>query len=255
VSERGQTIGVIPARYASTRFPGKPLAAIAGKPMIQRVHEMACRARQLSRVVVATDDERISQAVLAFGGEVMITSAEHKSGTDRVAEVARRLEAPYYVNIQGDEPLIDPSLIDAVTRMLAGGAPMATLAARITTRSDLFDQNVVKVVLDRDGSAVYFSRYSIPFPRKYLDRGIDVDLEASVYLRHIGTYGYSRSVLLELAGAEPCQMEQLESLEQLRALYLGFKIKVEIVEGSSPCVDVPGDIAKVEKILAARGAD
>lgn len=254
MSEPGQTVGVIPARYASTRFPGKPLAAIAGKPMIQRVYEMVSRARRLSRVIVATDDERISQAVRDFGGEVMITSAEHRSGTDRVAEVARRLDAPYYVNVQGDEPLIDPSLIDAVAGMLAGGAPMATLAARITTRSDLFDQNLAKVVLDRDGFAVYFSRHSIPFPRMYLDRGADVDLETSAYLRHIGTYGYSRSVLLELAGAEPCEMEQLESLEQLRALYLGIKIKVEVVEESSPCVDVPEDIAKVEKILAARGA-
>jgi len=254
VPESGQTIGVIPARYASTRFPGKPLAAIAGKPMIQRVYEMVSRAKRLSRVVVATDDERISRVVESFGGEAMITSAKHRSGTDRVAEVADRLQAPYYVNVQGDEPLIDPGLVDAVARMVAEGAPMATLAARIITRSDLFDQNVVKVIVDRDGHALYFSRHSIPFPRKYFDQGTDVDLKASTYLRHIGTYGYSRGALAELAGAEPCEMELLESLEQLRALYLGIKIKVEVVAGSNPCVDVPADIAKVEKILAARGA-
>jgi 3-deoxy-manno-octulosonate cytidylyltransferase (CMP-KDO synthetase) len=255
VPDHGQALCVIPARYASTRFPGKPLASIAGKPMIQRVWEMASRARLVGRVVVATDDRRIVEAVEGFGGEAVLTSSEHRSGTDRVAEVARRIQAPFYINVQGDEPLIEPGVVDAVARMLAAGSPMSTLAGRITTRGDLFDPNVVKVIVDRLGHALYFSRYAVPFPRLYLDRGGDVDLGTSTYLRHIGTYGYSASALGEVAGAPRCQIEELESLEQLRALYLGIKIRVEVVRASSPCVDVPGDIAKVEKILAARGAD
>lgn len=252
--DQGQALCVIPARYGSTRFPGKPLAVIAGKPMIQRVHEMVSRASRVSRVVVATDDERIKRAVEAFGGEAVLTSPEHRSGTDRVAEVARRIDASCYINVQGDEPLIEPGLVDAVARTLEGGAAMATLAARIGTRSELFDPNVVKVVLDQAGRALYFSRHAVPFPRKYFDLGTDVDLAASFYLRHIGTYGYSRGTLLALAAAPRCEIEELESLEQLRALYLGIRIQVEVVSASSPCVDVPGDIAKVEKILAARSA-
>lgn len=252
--EMGETIGVIPARYGSTRFPGKPLAMIAGRPMIQHVYEAAAHARLLGRVLVATDDRRIFDAVGVFGGEAVLTSGAHRTGTDRVAEVARRYEASHYVNIQGDEPLIEPSMIDAVARMLQEGAPMATLATRISSRADLFDQNTVKVVLAADSSALYFSRHAIPFPRKYLDKGTDVDLEASTYLRHLGTYGYSRSALLSIAEHEPCEMEELESLEQLRALYMGIRIQVEVIDSSGPCVDVPSDVARVEKILSARGA-
>ncbi len=251
--ETGPIIGVIPARYGSTRFPGKPLALIAGKPMIQHVHEMTSRAHLLSRVIVATDDERIRRAVEVFGGEVMMTSAEHRSGTDRVAEVAGRLEAPYYINVQGDEPLIDPRLVDRCAGMLLEGAPMATLVTRIAARSGLFDQNVVKVVVTKDCHAMYFSRHAIPFPKKYLDRGADIDLEASTYFRHVGTYGYSRAALLEITQAPPCETEELESLEQLRALFLGIKIEVAVVDSRSPCVDVPADIAKVENLLSTRG--
>jgi len=247
-------VGVIPARFASTRFPGKPLAPIAGKPMIQWVFEAASRAKALDRLVVATDDQRVRRAVEGFGGEVVMTSTDHRSGTDRVAEVAGRIAGSHYVNIQGDEPLIAPGQIDAVGGMLAAGAAMATLAARITSRSDLFDQNVVKVVVGGDGAALYFSRHAIPFPRKYLDRGTDVDLGKSVYLRHVGTYGYSRPPLLRLAGADACEMEELESLEQLRALCLGIRIQVGVVEEAGPCVDLPGDVVKVESLLGARGA-
>ena len=253
--DRVETIGVIPARYGSTRFPGKPLAMIAGKPMIRHVYEAASQARLLGRVLVATDDRRIHDAVREFGGEAVITTGAHRTGTDRVAEVARRSEGSHYVNIQGDEPLIEPGMIDAVARMLAEGAPMATLASRITSRSELFDQNTVKVVLAADGSALYFSRHAIPFPRKYLDKGKDVDLAASTYLRHLGTYGYSRAALMAVADHEPCEMEELESLEQLRALYMGIRIRVAVVDSSGPCVDVPGDVEKVERILSARGAD
>lgn len=252
--DRGGTICVIPARYASTRFPGKPLAMIRGKPMIQRVYDRAREAEIPSRVVVATDDPRIVKVVEGFGGEVVLTSADHRTGTERVAEIARSSDAACFVNVQGDEPLIEPALVDAVARMILDGAPMATLAARITSRSDLFDQNVVKVVLGRDSHALYFSRHAVPFPRKYLERGEDIDLTSSTYLRHVGTYGYSRAALLEVADGEPCEIEQLESLEQLRALALGIQIKVQVVGSVGPCVDVPGDIAKVESIMAATGA-
>jgi 3-deoxy-manno-octulosonate cytidylyltransferase (CMP-KDO synthetase) len=248
-------LGVIPARFGSTRFPGKPLALIAGKPMIQWVYEQVSQSKVLSQVLVATDDERIMRAVEAFGGEAVLTSDRHRSGTDRVAEVARRLEAAHYINVQGDEPLISPALIDEVGRMLIAGAPMATLVARLAARSELFDQNVAKVVLDKDGRVLYFSRHGIPFPRKYLERGADIDLSSSVYLRHVGTYGYSREALLRLAEAGPCEIEELESLEQLRALFLGIPMSAAVVEFDSPCVDIPGDIQKVEKILAKRGVD
>jgi 3-deoxy-manno-octulosonate cytidylyltransferase (CMP-KDO synthetase) len=222
--------------------------------MIRHVYEAASQTRLLSRVLVATDDRRIFDAVRTFGGEAVLTSNAHRTGTDRVAEVARRHEFSHYVNIQGDEPLIEPAMIDAVARMLAEGAPMATLATRITSRGELFDQNTVKVVLAADSSALYFSRHAIPFPRKYLDTGADVDLKASTYLRHLGTYGYSRSALLSLAEHEPCETEELESLEQLRALSMGIKIQVQVVDSPGPCVDVPADVAKVEGIISARGA-
>jgi 3-deoxy-D-manno-octulosonate cytidylyltransferase len=253
VPERDRIIGVIPARYQSTRFPGKPLAVIAGRPMIVRVLEAVSRARLVSRVVVATDDPRIARVVEEAGGEALMTAVWHRSGTDRVAEAAGRIEAPYYINIQGDEPLMDPDAVDAVAGALIAGAEMATCAARISTRNELFDQNVVKVVLDADGHAMYFSRHAIPFPRKYLDLGSDVDLRASAYLRHLGTYGYSRRALAAIAEAAPCEMEELESLEQLRALFLGIRIKVLVVDSAGPCVDVPGDIAAVEKLLSTRG--
>ncbi len=244
-------IGVIPARYGSTRFPGKPLAIIAGKPMVQHVYERARRARLLAGVVVATDDDRIRQAVVNFGGEAVMTSPAHPTGTDRVAEFARDTKAFGYVNIQGDEPLIDPTFIDTCAGFIAGGDRMSTLVSRIRTRSELLDQNVVKVVVDRDGRAIYFSRYAVPFPRKYLDSGADVDLEASTYLRHVGLYGYTRETLLALAEAGTCEIEDIEGLEQLRALYLGIDIRVAYVGAAGPCVDVPSDIDKIEKAINA----
>jgi 3-deoxy-manno-octulosonate cytidylyltransferase (CMP-KDO synthetase) len=253
VPEEKAVIGVIPARYGSTRFPGKPLAPIAGKPMIQHVYERACRAAGLSEVVVATDDGRILEAVEAFGGRAVMTSHEHPTGTDRVAEVAAAIGAPYYVNIQGDEPLIEPEYIDMCAHMILSGAEMATLVAPIRWRKDLFDQNVVKVVGSKNGLALYFSRSPIPFPRKYLDKGIDVDLDSSAYMRHIGVYGYSRAALQRLGQAGVCELEELESLEQLRALWLGIEIRIGLAERVSPCVDVPEDIAKIETALRSGG--
>jgi 3-deoxy-manno-octulosonate cytidylyltransferase (CMP-KDO synthetase) len=242
-------IGVIPARYASTRFPGKPLALISGRPMVQHVYERAKHAQLLSDVVVATDDDRIRQAVENFGGRVVMTSPAHSTGTDRVAEVAHSMDAGYYINIQGDEPLIDPAFIDKCAELLAGGERMCTLVARIGSRSDLLDQNVVKVVIDQSGYAVYFSRHAIPFPRKYFDKGVDIDLESSTYLRHVGIYGYTGDVLKSLGEAGVCEMEALESLEQLRAVNLGVKIRVGFVGAAGPCVDVPGDIARIEEAM------
>jgi 3-deoxy-manno-octulosonate cytidylyltransferase (CMP-KDO synthetase) len=249
VPERDTVIGVIPARYGSTRFPGKPLALIAGKPMIQHVYERASRAARLTQVVVATDDHRIEDAVKAFGGEAVMTSTDHRTGTDRVAEVAAGVRTAYYVNIQGDEPLIDPVHIDLVADMLLAGESMATLVTRIRQRSDLFDQNVVKVVLTDSGHAAYFSRSSIPFPGKYLDKGIDVDVDSTTYLRHIGIYSYGPQALEKLAACGMCELEQIESLEQLRAIWIGIPIKVGIVDTISPCVDVPEDIEKVETAM------
>jgi 3-deoxy-manno-octulosonate cytidylyltransferase (CMP-KDO synthetase) len=217
--------------------------------MIQHVYERVSRASLLSMVVVATDDERIQQAVEGFGGSAVMTSKHHASGTDRVAEVATRLEAPYYVNVQGDEPLVETAHVDACARMLLEGAPMSTLGARICSRNDLLDPNLARMAVSGDGHALMFTRSVIPFPRKYLDQGVDVDLDSSTYIRHVGMYGYTRSVLEKLAAAGPCELEELESLEQLRALWLGIAIKVEIVGEVSPCVDVPDDIAKIERVM------
>jgi 3-deoxy-manno-octulosonate cytidylyltransferase (CMP-KDO synthetase) len=249
VPEQEAVIGVIPARYGSTRFPGKPLALIAGRPMIQHVYERSSGASMLSRVVVATDNEEIERAVTDFGGTAVMTSSEHRTGTDRVAEVAERLEAPYYVNIQGDEPLVDAAHIDMCARLLLEGAPMSTLAARIRTRDELLSQNLARVVLSKDGHALMFSRSTLPFPRKYLDQGVDIDLDSSEYFRHIGIYGYTRSTLKMLGEAGVSDLEELESLEQLRALWLGIPVKVGVVGEVGPCVDVPADIARVETAM------
>jgi len=251
VPDKHSIIGVIPARYGSTRFPGKPLARIAGKPMIQHVYERTTRARLLSQVIVATDDVRIRDVVEGFGGVAVMTSAEHPSGTDRVAEVARGLAHSHYVNIQGDEPLIDPAYVDTCARLLLEGSDMSTLATRIRWRHDLFDQNVAKVVLDRQGYAIYFSRSAIPFPRKYLDRGVDVDLDSSVYLRHVGVYGFTADTLRAFTSEAESELESIEGLEMIRALYAGIKIKVGLVKSSIPHVDLPEDIPAVEEALKA----
>jgi len=253
VPDKDAVIGVVPARYGSTRFPGKPLAPIAGRPMIEHVYQRASRASLLSDVIVATDDTRIVDAVRAFGGKAMMTSADHPSGTDRLMEVAETLQAPYFVNIQGDEPLIDPDHIDACARALLGGAAMSTLAARIRFRHEVFDRGVAKMLIDERGHAICFSRSAIPFPGKFLARGEDIDLECSPYFRHVGVYGYTLATLRRLAKAGECEMERVESLEQLRALYLGIKIKVEIVDSVTPHVDVPGDVAEVERTINAKG--
>ncbi len=237
-------IGAIPARYASVRLPGKPLRLLAGRPLIEHVYRRSSRAASLSRVVVLTDDERIAEAVAGFGGECEMTPADCASGTDRIAHAARRWQAAAIVNIQGDEPLIDPAAIETVARRLRqhAGESMVTLAAPISER-DFADANVVKVVRDRRGYALYFSRAAIPHPRY---SGV------AERLGHVGLYGYRKDVLLQLAALEPSPLEKSESLEQLRALENGIAIRVLEVESSEPGVDTPEDLARAEALLAAR---
>ncbi len=236
---------VVPARYASVRFPGKPLAQIAGRPMIQHVVERLREAAGGSRVIVATEDQRIKGAVTSFGAEAILTRADHRTGTDRVAEVAVHIPADIYVNVQGDEPLIDPASVDAVIQALTGDDSMqiATPCAPITKPNDIMDPNVVKVVRDFDGNALYFSRAPIPWVR---DTGAKV---AAEHWKHIGLYGYRRDALLEFPTLPPGELERVEQLEQLRWLENGFHIGVVETDYEGVSVDVPADIERVEKIL------
>lgn len=243
------TIAVIPARYASVRFPGKPLISIGGKTMIERVWERARQAKLVSKVIVATDDERIASAVRAFGGDVAITRSDHRSGTERVAEVAAmHAEAEILVNVQGDMPLIDPAAIDAAIEALQEdeSVNMATLAVPISNTAEIMDPNVVKTVLDFDGNALYFSRAPIPWVR---DRGGPVHAK---HLKHLGLYVFRREALLEFATFPQGDLERIEQLEQLRWLENGNRIRVAEVEQESVEVDTPEDVKKVERMLASR---
>lgn len=243
-----EIVGVIPARWASTRFPGKPLAEIAGRPLLHWVLERASRARSLSRVLVATDDGRIRDCAAACGAEVAMTSSEHLSGTDRVAEAVAGLDPDGVVNIQGDEPLIDPALIDSVAGVLAeedGGWDMVTAAVPISEADDVADPNVVKVVCDAEGRALYFSRSAIPCNRD------GVDLAEIGYWRHIGIYGYRSDFLSRLVASPECRLERSERLEQLRALYIGCRMRVVESDHVGLGVDTPADIVKVERLMAA----
>jgi len=243
---------VIPARYASTRFPGKPLALLAGRPLILHVLEGAQRARLPERVIVATDDERILRAVRGAGGEAVMTRDDHPSGTDRVAEVAAGLDCDIIVNIQGDEPFIRGDVIDGLIRTLEDdvSADMVTLVARIRSLSEALDPNVVKVVRDRSDRALYFSRSPIPFYRDAWagpgGPGAGGLPEDSRLYKHIGIYGYRREALLRLSRAAPCETETAERLEQLRALDLGMTIRVRETEHEAVGVDTPEDLARAE---------
>ena len=240
------TMAVIPARYASSRFPGKPLALLAGKPMIQWVYERASRAC-VDRVVVATDDARILESVLAFGGEAVLTSADHRTGTDRVAEVVRDSAADLVVNVQGDEPLIPPEAIDRlVRRMRHTGAPMGTAAVPFDcSGADPGDPNAVKVVLDSEGFALYFSRSLIPHVRQ---GGV-----GTAPLHHWGLYAYTREFLFRFVRWPRGPLEQCEMLEQLRALEHGGRILVILENECSLGVDTPEDLARVEALLREMG--
>lgn len=241
-------IGIIPARYASTRFPGKPLASIAGKTLIQRVVEQCQLAKSLSEVIVATDDTRIWEVAQEFCRAEM-TSPDHPSGTDRLAEVIQRCECDAAVNIQGDEPLIDPSVVDAVANALAGNE-MSTAATRIRLPEEYDNPNVVKVVVNAAGQALYFSRRTIPYLRDAANRSDAEQLAAFAFLKHIGIYGYRRETLLKLVKCPVSPLEQAEKLEQLRALEHGISIAVVKVDYDSVGVDVPADVKRVEALLA-----
>lgn len=238
-------LAVIPARYASTRFPGKPLTLIAGRPMIQHVVDRVRAAGRVSAIVVATEDDRIMKAAAKFGAQAIMTRSDHRTGTDRVAEVAVHMPADIYVNVQGDEPLIDPVAIDAVIEAMAEDdeIQIATPCSAILAPNDIMDPNIVKVVTDFEGNALYFSRAPIPWVR---DTGAKV---AARHWKHIGLYAFRRAALLEFPTLPPGELERLEQLEQLRWLENGFRIRVVETQYDAVSVDVPEDVARVEKIL------
>ena len=241
----GKVVVVIPARYGATRLPGKPLVSLAGKPMIQRVYERAKLAKTPDRVIVATDDERILRAVEAFGGEARMTRADHRTGTERVAEVAAHVEGDVFVNVQGDEPLLDPAAVDTAVNALLEEprADVATVATPIKTPADIMDPNVVKTVLDFDGNALYFSRAPIPWVR-------DITTKIQIrHLKHLGLYVFQRDALLDYPTLPQGELERIEQLEQLRWMENGVKIRVAEVEHDAVSVDVPEDVARVEKLL------
>jgi 3-deoxy-manno-octulosonate cytidylyltransferase (CMP-KDO synthetase) len=236
---------VIPARYGSTRLPGKPLVQLAGQPMIQRVYARAKLAQTVNRVMVATDDARIVQAVEAFGGEARMTRPDHRTGTERVAEVAAHETGDVFVNVQGDEPLLDPVAVDtAVAALLEESATsVSTVATSIKAPADIMDPNVCKVVLDFDENALYFSRAPVPWVR-------DTAGKLRVrHLKHLGLYVFRRDALLEYPTLPQGELERIEQLEQLRWLENGWKIRVAEVEHDAVSVDVPADVARVEKLL------
>ena len=239
-------VAIIPARYESSRFPGKALADIGGRPMIEHVYRRTSAARSVGVVIVATDDQRICDAVEAFGGRAQLTSPKHASGTDRLAEVAAGLTCDVVVNVQGDEPLIEPSMIDdAIAPFRMDRAlQMTTLMRRIDDRSDLENPNVTKVVVDREGYALYFSRAPIPFTRQ--------GCPPAPAWRHIGLYVYRRECLVRLTSLPPTAMEQAEALEQIRALEYGVRIKAIETIHDSMGVDTPEDLVRVRQQLAQR---
>lgn len=241
-----KVLAVIPARYGSTRFEGKPLALICGRPMIQHVYEHVRECSLINRVIVATDSEAIAKTVHGFGGETCMTSPSHASGTDRVAEVAQRYDADIVVNVQGDEPLLPArALAEALQPMLENASlPMATLKTKIENHTDLNNPNVVKVVTDQNGFALYFSRSAIPF-------GFDA-VRDRIWFRHIGLYVYTRPFLMTFAQLPQTMLEKVERLEQLRVLEHGYRMQVVETTYNPVGVDIPDDIIRVERILAGR---
>ena len=233
---------VIPVRYQSSRFPGKPLALILGKPMIQRVYDGVRKARFVDRVIVATDDGRILEAVKSFGAEAVLTSGAHNSGTERAAEAVHDIDNNIIINIQGDEPLVTGRLVDSLVEALQDEeVRMASLMAKVYDLDLLANPNINKVVTDQEGFALYFSRAPIPFQA------------SDFFYQHIGIYGYKRDFLVEFAKMKPSRLERLERLEQLRALENGYRIKMIEAPGPTLSVDTPGDIIKVEEFLRKQG--
>ncbi len=243
-----RTLGVIPARYASTRFPGKPLALLRGRPVLHWVIERARQARGLDGVLVATDDPRILACALETGVDAVMTAPDHPTGTDRIAEAVRPTEATAVINIQGDEPLIDPALIDRMAQALAGdtACDMVTAVTAITCREEAECPDVVKAVMTAEGRALYFSRAPIPYPRD-LPPGA---CAPGLFFRHIGIYGYRRAFLDAFVRAPPSRLEMIEKLEQLRAIEMGACIRVLTIGQASPGIDRPEDLVRVEQMLA-----
>lgn len=256
-----RVLGVIPARYASTRFPGKPLATLNDRSLIEQVWRRTAAAERIDRLLIATEDRRVVEACTGFGAEVLLTDAGHASGTDRVAEVARRLDDDYglVVNVQGDEPLVTGTSLDRLVAALDGEptADMATLAEPIETVRDLFDPNTVKVVTADNGRALYFSRSPIPYHREASGE-LSADFREALarrpgglagYRRHQGIYAYRRQTLLSLARLAPSQLEADEALEQLRALQAGYHVAIVDSDFVSQAVDTPADVERVARIL------
>jgi len=241
-------LGIIPARYASSRFPGKPLVEIEGKSMIRRVYEQASQAKTIDKLVVATDDERIATHVKAFGGEVVMTKAEHPSGTDRCYEAFKNVAGDfnYIINIQGDEPFLDPQQIDELGAVCKGQTELATQMIKVDNSAFLFDQGEVKIVLNHENEALYFSRMVIPFIKGKPEA--EWHLHHSYY-RHVGMYAYRRDVLQAITKLPVSALEKAESLEQLRWLEAGYKIKCVETTFDSHCVDTPEDIERVLKLM------
>jgi len=254
-------VAIIPARFGSTRLPGKPLSEIHGKPMVQHVHERVSRARRIDRVLVATDDERIAVVVRGFGGEAVMTSPDHATGTDRLAEAAERVGASVVVNVQGDEPMIDPAWIDAAVGPLLeeDAPPIATLSLPLRSVDEMLSPSVVKVVTDAAGNALYFSRSPIPWVRLEAPAGARESAAAAVAMglarKHVGLYVYTREALARFASLPPSPLEAAEGLEQLRALQSGVRIRVVPLDGEGGvAVDTPQDLERVRQLLAPRAA-
>jgi 3-deoxy-manno-octulosonate cytidylyltransferase (CMP-KDO synthetase) len=248
-------VAIIPARFGSTRLPGKPLSEIHGKPMVQHVWERARRARSVDRVLVATDDERVARAVRAFGGEVAMTSAGHATGTDRLAEAARATDAEIVVNVQGDEPMLDPAFVDGVVAPFRAdpALAMSTVSLPLTDVEEMLSSAVVKVVTDARGFALYFSRSPIPFVRDTADLRASAAAAVARGLarKHVGLYAYRRETLLRFASLAATELEAAESLEQLRALHHGIGIRVVPLEGASGvAVDTPQDLDRVRSLMS-----
>jgi len=245
-------IGIIPARYASTRFEGKVLADLGGKPVIQHVYERARQAKMLDDLIVACDDERVKNAVIKFGGKAILTSPDQPTGTDRLTEVVNPIDVKVVVNIQGDEPFVHSTMIDSIVLELLNNPKvgMATIIKRIDEEKDLYDPNVVKVVIDKDGFALYFSRNFIPFVRdKVSTKRI---LEAYTFYKHIGLYGYTKDFLFMFKNLPKSKLEETEKLEQLRALEHGYKIKTIITKFETVGIDTPEDLERAKVLLKAK---
>ena len=242
-----KVVAIIPARFASSRFPGKPLVDLGGKPMIQRTYDRVKAVEGFDRIVIATDDQRIFDAAQGFGAEVMLTSASHITGTDRCAEVLSRLgeSVDYVINIQGDEPFIEPEQLREVAAGFASGAPILTLIKKITDTETLFNSNTPKVVCDGEGNALYFSRQTIPFLR-----GVDPKdwLEKHTFFKHIGLYAYRADILPGLSALKPTPLELAESLEQLRWVQNGIRIKAIETQFETIGIDSPKDVEKIQKM-------